>query len=81
MDLDQPDAGDIMQLAQVISNARESSDIFTSSTPVRKKVSKTSLLLGILGSISLMLLMEITTVIYKNLSSVELGCGNKNATK
>ena len=81
MNLDQPAAGNVIELAEIISDAGESAGVFMPSTPARRKVSKTSLLFGILGSISLMLLMEVTTVVYKGLSTVGLGCSEKNATQ
>ena len=81
MNLDQPTSGDVIELAEVISDAGESAGVFMPSTSARRKVSKTSLLFGILGSISLMLLMEVTTAVYKSLSTVGLGCSEKNATQ
>lgn len=81
MNLPPHNTDDIIDLAEVISDARESAGVFDSSTLRRRKVSKTSLLLGILGSISLMLLMEIATVIYKSLSTIGSGCIDENASQ
>ena len=77
MDFSHESAGEIIQLAEILSttptsgNGTEKKD---GEISPRKRISKTSMLIAILGSLSVMILMEITTAIYKNLSEGNFGC-------
>lgn len=68
---------DIVELAEIISDNTSPSDVnaLESVKPdTKKRISKTSLIIAILVSLSGMILMEIVTAIYKNLSEVNFGC-------
>ena len=77
MDFSHESAGEILQLAEILSTTPPSGDdaknLNDESQP-RKKISKTSMLIAILGSLSVMILMEIISAIYKNLSEGNFGC-------
>ena len=75
----QPDSSfsNMIDLAEIISDRSIMSDTAASENvakPVRKRISKTSMLLAILGSLAVMILMEIVTAIYKNISEGNFHC-------
>ena len=61
----------MIELAEIISDRSPVSDAVIGETGIkakRKRISKTSMLIAILGSLTLMILCEIVTAIYKNIS-------------
>ena len=77
MNFNQDSAGEIIELAEILSKTTISGDVAEKrdvETQPRKIFSKTSMLIAILGSLSVMILMEIVTAIYKNLSEGNFGC-------
>ena len=61
----------MIELAEIISDRSVVSDATIreiDNKVKRKKISKTSMLIAILGSLTLMILCEIVTAIYKNIS-------------
>ena len=77
MNFNQDSAGEIIELAEILSKTTISGDAAEKrddERQPRKIFSKTSMLIAILGSLSVMILMEIVTAIYKNLSEGNFGC-------
>lgn len=77
MDFSHESAEEIINLAEILSATETSPNDAESGKNKphqRKKISKTSMLIAILGSLSVMVLMEIVTAIYKNLSAGNFGC-------
>ena len=72
-----PSFSNMIELAEIITDRSAITDTAvaggTGKAP-RKRISKTSMLLAILGSLALMILMEIVTAIYKNISEGNFRC-------
>ena len=69
----------MIELAEIISDRSPVSDAVIGETGIkakRKRISKTSMLIAILGSLTLMILCEIATAIYKNISEGNFLCTN-----
>ena len=67
----------MIELAEIISDRSPTSDTTIEETGIkakRKRISKTSMLIAILGSLTLMILCEIVTAIYKNISEGNFLC-------
>ena len=75
------DTAEIFNLAEVISSSTDYHSPQIGVATPKKRVSKTSMLLAILVSIALMILMEIVTAIYKNLSTDKSGCLSENGSE
>ena len=67
----------MIELAEIISDRSVTSDATIreiDNKVKRKRISKTSMLIAILGSLTLMILCEIVTAIYKNISEGNFLC-------
>lgn len=71
MSFKQDNVGEILELAEVLSDTGEHTNMSRMAVPAQRKISKTSLLFAILASVAIMFLTEVITSIYKSVTSAQ----------
>ena len=80
MSFKQDNVGEILELAEVLSDAGEQPNMSRMAASAQRKISKTSLLFAILVSVAVMLLTEVITSIYKSVTSAQFTLLEKDVT-